>query len=138
LIKLYISIYISRKIKFKSILKHSNKNEQLLPPLRILWSFNLRGFESMYILIILSVDSLASLPGCIAILARLQSLSSVIVVLCHVKILFSKLKLLSPSFEVIRYVRTSWTSFLLSLNTLPMLLYRSKRSFRSSSSWNNT
>jgi hypothetical protein len=26
---------------------------------------------------------------------------------------------------------------LLSLNTLPMLLYRSKRSFRSSSSWNN-
>jgi hypothetical protein len=27
---------------------------------------------------------------------------------------------------------------LLSLNTLPMLLYRSKRSFRSSSSWNNT
>ena len=32
----------------------------------------------MYILIILSVDSLASLPGCIAILARLQSLSSVI------------------------------------------------------------
>ena len=104
------------------------KEKKILPSLTYKKS-NFRGCFFAKMLRILSVSILFSRRGCRDILARWSILSWVIELLLSVRSRFNVEKLRSPSFEVIGWVRTICSNFLVSFSMGFTSLYRSRTPF---------
>ena len=113
----------------------SNSSESLSS--QILFKASRRGLASAKRSMMSSLLSAFNLAGCIAILAKLQIRSSFMLVRRDVRSLLSWLKLLSPSLDVIGYVKISSTRILVWQKITFRFLYRSAMLLISSSSCKN-